>query len=96
MCFLLCVTRSKLSRRRSCSRPLLEDDVSRKRQLPTSHRCSADLAVSDPELLLRKETKTRMQTEPTSSSYGTSDTSAAENSKFELALEDAVEKGFEL
>ena len=77
-------------------RPLFEDDASRKRKLPTSHSCPADLAVSDPELLLRTETKTRMQTEASSSSHGTSDTAAAEKSKLELELEDAVEKGFEL
>ena len=37
-----------------------------------------------------------MQTEATSSSHGTSDTLAAEKSKLELELEDAVENGFEL
>ena len=77
-------------------RPLFEDDASRKRKLPTSHSCPADLAVSDPELPLRTETNTRMQTEASSSSHGKSDTPAAEKSKLELELEDAVEKGFEL
>ena len=48
--------------------------------------------MSDLELLLRKETKTRMQTEATSSSHGTSDTPAAGESKLELELEDAVER----
>ena len=77
-------------------RPLFEDDASRKQKLPTSHRCPADLAVSAPELPLRTETKTRMQTEAISSSHGKSDTLAAEKSKLELELEDAVENGFEL
>ena len=70
-------------------RPLLEDGATRKRKLPTSHSCPADLAVSDPQLPLRRETKTRMQTEATSRSHGSSDTPAAEKSKLELELEDA-------
>ena len=37
-----------------------------------------------------------MQTEANSRSHGTSDTPAAEKSKLELELEDAVESGFEL
>ena len=37
-----------------------------------------------------------MQTEATSCSHGTSDTLAAEKSKLELELDDAVGKGFEL
>ena len=35
-------------------RKLLEDDA-RKRKLPTSDSCPADLAVSDPELLLQRD-----------------------------------------
>ena len=57
-------------------RPIFEDDVTRKQKLLTWHSCPADLPVSDPELPLRKETKTRMLTEATSSSHGTSDTQA--------------------
>ena len=71
---------------------LFEDEASRKRQVPTFRSCPAGLAVSDLELLLPKETKTRMQTEATSSSHRTSDTLAAGESKLELQLEDAVER----
>ena len=61
-----------------------------------SHSFPADPAVSDPELPMRRETKTRTQTEATRSSHGTRDTPAAEKCKLELELEDAVEEGFEL
>ena len=95
-CILCCVTRSNLSRRRSISgrswrMTPAENGSSRRR-----HSCPADLAVSDPQLPLRRETKTRVQTEASSSSHGTSDTPAVEKSKLELELEDAVENGFEL
>ena len=44
--------------------PLLEDGATRKWKFPTSHSCPADLAVSGPQVPLRRETETRADTKP--------------------------------
>ena len=55
MCFFAVCHTVKLIGTTKHFRPLLEDDTSRRRKLPTSHSCPADLAVSDPELPLERD-----------------------------------------
>ena len=77
-------------------RPLLEDDASRKRKLPTSHSCPADLALSDPQLLLRRERRKRpCRRKPPAARKGPV-THLPQRNPSSSRKEDAVENGFEL